>query len=254
MSSLKAKLARNELTLGSWITLFHPGVAEIMADSGFDWLCIDMEHSPMSVDHAEQLIRVCALKSVPPLVRLTSNDMNLIKRVMDSGAHGLIVPMVNSAAEAARAAASMHYPPRGKRGVGLARAQGYGTSFDAYRKWLDEEAVLIVQIEHIDAVNDIDAILTTPGVDGYIIGPYDLSASLGIPGQFDDPALIDAIARTHAAGKRLKKPGGLHVVEPDMARLRDCIDQGLAFMAYSLDSRMLSVSSRAGVAAAKGAR
>lgn len=252
--SLKAKIAAGELALGSWITLYHPGIAEIMADSGYDWLVIDMEHSPMTTDQAEQMIRVCALKNVPPLVRLTSNDADLIKRVMDSGAHGIVVPMVNSAADAARAVASMQYPPRGKRGVGLARAQGYGTSFEAYKKWLAEEAICIVQIEHIDAVNDIDAILTTPGVDGYIVGPYDLSASLGKPGQFDDSDVIAAIERTHAAGKRLKKAGGLHVVEPDLERLRACIAQGLTFMAYSLDTRMLSVSARTGAAAARAAK
>ncbi len=253
MKSLKSKLAAGELTVGSWMMLYHPGVAEIMADAGYDWLVIDLEHSAMTTDQAEQLIRVCALKNVPPLVRLTSNDVNLIKRVMDSGAHGVIVPMVNSAAEAAEAVASMHYPPRGKRGVGLARAQGYGESFNAYREWLDEDSVCIVQIEHIDAVNDIDAILTTPGVDGYIVGPYDLSASLGKPGQFDDPDVIAAIERIYAAGKRLKKPGGLHVVEPDVERLRSCIAQGLTFIAYSIDTRMLSVTARAGVAAAQKA-
>lgn len=251
IKGLKARLAAGDLALGSWITLAHPAVAEIMAEAGFDWLVVDLEHSPITIDQAEQLMRVCALKGVPPLVRLTSNDANQIKRVMDCGAHGLVVPMVNSAADAARAVAAMQYPPRGVRGVGLARAQGYGADFDAYRQWLAEEAVCIVQIEHIHAVNDIDAILTTPGVDGYIVGPYDLSASLGKPGAFEDPDVVAALERAFAAGKRLKKPGGLHVVEPDLKRLKDCIAQGLTFMAYSIDTRMLDVASRAGVAAVK---
>lgn len=171
---LMQRLNGNQLTIGSWITLAHPAIAEIMARAGFDWLTIDLEHSVITIREAEELIRVISLHGVPPLVRLTSNDANQIKRVMDAGAHGVIVPMVNSRADAERAVQALHYPPFGKRGVGLARAQGYGTTFADYRNWLEREAVVIVQIEHIDAVNDLEAILTVPGVNGYIIGPYDL--------------------------------------------------------------------------------
>ena len=138
---LKKRLNVRELTVGSWITLAHPAIAEIMAKSGFDWLTVDMEHSVITIREAEDLIRVIDQCNVVPLVRLSANDSIQIKRVMDAGAHGVIVPMVNSAVEAEKAVASVRYPPQGKRGVGLARAQGYGNAFEAYKDWLNHEAI-----------------------------------------------------------------------------------------------------------------
>ncbi|MBI3899041.1 MAG: 2,4-dihydroxyhept-2-ene-1,7-dioic acid aldolase [Gammaproteobacteria bacterium] len=251
--SLKLKLRQNRLTIGSWITLAHPAIAEIMARSGFDWLAVDLEHSVITIREAEELIRVIALHRVAPLVRLTSNDVDQIKRVMDAGAHGVIVPMVNSRADAERAVAAVYYPPRGHRGVGLARAQGYGTAFADYRTWLEQEAVVIVQIEHIAAVQDLEAILSTPGVDGFIMGPYDLSASMNIPGQFDNPRLLDAIEQVRSKGLAMGKPGGLHVVEPCPDQLREHIARGFRFLAYSLDTRMLDVACRNGLAECRAA-
>ena len=245
--TLKKKLAENRLTIGSWVTLAHPAIAEIMARAGFDWLAVDLEHSVITIREAEELIRVIALHGISPLVRLTSNDPDQIKRVMDAGAHGIIVPMVNSREEAERAVASVYYPPRGRRGVGLARAQGYGTAFPDYRAWLENEAVVIVQIEHTDAVDKLGAILDTPGVDGFFLGPYDLSASMGIPGQFDNPRLKDAIELVRAVGLAKGKAGGLHVVEPSPDQLREHAERGFRFLAYSLDTRLLDTACRNGL-------
>ena len=252
--SLKERLNRDDLTIGSWITLAHPAIAEIMARAGFDWLVVDLEHSVITIREAEELMRVIALCNVSPLVRLTWNDPNQIKRVMDAGAHGILVPMVNTRAEAEAAVSAVHYPPRGRRGVGLARAHGYGASFQEYRDWLETQAIVIVQVEHIDAVNNLEAILATPGVDGYIIGPYDLSASMGLPGQFDHPDVVAAIERAKQVGATLGKPGGLHVVEPDAAQLQKRIDEGFKFLAYSLDTRMLDTACRLGLAAIRRAQ
>ena len=148
--SLKKTIMNKKLALGSWITLAHPAIAEIMSKAGFDWLAVDLEHSVITIREAEELIRVINLSGVTPLVRLTSNDPNQIKRVMDAGSHGVIVPMVNSIADAKKAVEAVKYPPIGKRGVGLARAQGYGTKFDEYLKWQKDSAIVIVQVEHID--------------------------------------------------------------------------------------------------------
>ena len=131
-------LSKNELNIGSWITLAHPAIAEIMSEAGFDWLAIDLEHSVITIREAEELIRVINLCGVTPLVRLTSNDSNQIKRIMDAGSFGVIVPMVKNADDAKKVVDAVRYPPTGSRGVGLARAQGYGTSFDSYIKWLEE--------------------------------------------------------------------------------------------------------------------
>jgi 2-dehydro-3-deoxyglucarate aldolase len=249
MSSLKENLASNRLTIGSWITLAHPAIAEIMAKAGFDWLVVDLEHSVITIGEAEELIRVIDLCGVPPLVRLTWNDPNQIKRVMDAGAYGIIVPMVNSRDEAEKAVESVYYPVRGRRGVGLARAQGYGAQFPEYTKWLGEQAVVIVQVEHIEAVNHLESILSVNGVDGYIIGPYDLSASMGLPGELDHPEVKATIERIKQIGRGMNKPGGLHIVEPDPEKLRRHIEEGFKFLAYSVDIRMLDKTCRDGLSA-----
>lgn len=229
----------------------HPAIAEIMAKAGFDWLVIDLEHSVISIDIAGELIRTIDLCGVAPLVRLTSNDPNQIKRVMDAGAHGIVVPMVNTSDEAARAVAATRYAPAGSRGVGLARAQGYGINFQDYLRWQSDGPVVIVQIEHKDAIDQLDEILTVPGVDGFIIGPYDLSCSMGIPGQFEQVEFISAMTRIRETGQRFGCSAGLHIVEPDLQRLEQTIREGYTFIAYSVDIRMLDVGVRQGIAKMK---
>ena len=244
---LKRKLQSGEVTLGSWITLGNTGIAEIMAKAGFDWLVVDLEHSVIPIDVAGELIRVVDLCGVTPLVRLTSNQPDQIKRVMDAGAHGIVVPMVNSAEEARRAVAATRYGPEGVRGVGLARAQAYGLGFDEYLAWQKDGPVVIPQIEHRDAVGRIEEILAVPGVDAFIVGPYDLSCSMGIPGQFEHPDFVATMAEIVGKGIELGVPAGLHIVEPDPERLRQCMQEGYRFIAYSVDFRILDVGLRAGI-------
>ncbi len=235
------------LSIGSWIQLGHPAVAEIMATAGFDWLSIDLEHSTITLREAEDLIRVIDLKGVVPLVRLASNNAEQIKRVMDAGAHGVIVPMVKSGEEARAAVQAVKYPPQGKRSIGLARAQGYGADFNRYFDWQRDQSLVVVQIEHIDAVNDLESILTVPGVDAYIVGPYDLSGSLGMPGEFQAPQFLEAMAKIRAVSQQLQIPGGVHIVEPDPQALEECIAQGNQFIAYGVDTRMLDTACRQGL-------
>lgn len=250
--SLKHKLKNNQLTIGSWITLGHPAIAEIMVQSGFDWLTVDMEHSAITMHEAQQLIQTIDLAGCVPLVRVGNNDPNLIKRVMDAGAHGVIVPMVNSASDAEAAVRAVKYPPKGTRGVGLARAQGYGVDFENYKEWVEKESIVIVQIEHIDAVNNIEEILLTEGVDGFIIGPYDLSGSLGIPGEFNNSKVIEALEVVKQAAKKCNIISGFHVVPPMPDMLIDKIHEGYRFLAYSLDSLLLATSCRNDLELIKG--
>ena len=249
--TLRNKIKSRSLTLGSWITLGHPAIAETLAKAGFEWLVIDLEHSVISIDVAGDLIRVIDLCGVAPLVRMTSNDRNQIKRVLDAGAHGIIVPMVNTPEEARQAVAATRYAPNGSRGVGLARAQGYGVDFQEYLQWQADGPVVIVQIEHIDAIDQFEEILKVPGVDGFMIGPYDLSCSLGIPGQFEHADYLNALTRIRETGQRLGYPAGLHIVEPDPQALEQTISEGYTFIAYSVDFRMLDVSARQGIAKLK---
>jgi len=170
--SLKSKLKKNKVVIGSWISLPSTAVAEIMAKANLDWVAIDLEHSPITLSQVEDLIRIIDLAGNTPLVRVGENNPLIIKRVMDAGAHGVIVPMVSSKEEALRAVASVRYPPEGKRGVGLARAQCYGLEFDEYKLWQSKESMVIVQIEHIDAIGNLEDILSVDGVDGSMIGPF----------------------------------------------------------------------------------
>lgn len=245
--SLRDRLRAGDAVLGTWLTLADPAVAEIMARAGFHFLTVDLEHSPLSLAQAAELIRTAELAGAAPLVRLSSLDAVQVKRVMDAGAHGVIVPMVKSAADVAAAHAALHYPPIGTRGVGLGRAQGYGEGFDAYRAWLAEHAVLVAQLEHVDALDHLDAILGHPGLDAILIGPYDLSASMGLPGQLEHPRVTAALDRIVAACTVHGVPAGIHQVEPDPAALRRVLDQGYRFVAYGVDFRMLAAAARAGV-------
>jgi 2-keto-3-deoxy-L-rhamnonate aldolase RhmA len=250
-NALRNKLASGRVTLGSWITLGHPAIAEIMATAGFDWVVVDLEHSVIDLTMAGDLIRTIDLCGAAPLVRLTSNDASQIKRVMDAGAHGIIVPMVNTAGGAGQAVAATRYPPKGTRGVGLGRAQQYGAGFQEYLAWQQEGPVVIVQIEHQDAVANLDAILAVPGVDGFIVGPYDLSCSMGIPGEFTHPRFVEALETILRVGRAAGCPAGIHIVEPDPDRLASCIAEGYTFIAYSVDMRMIDSSARVGLLRAK---
>ncbi|KYG64730.1 2,4-dihydroxyhept-2-ene-1,7-dioic acid aldolase [Bdellovibrio bacteriovorus] len=238
---LKEKLKKHLPTLGTWITLAHRAFVEISVNSGLDWICIDLEHSSIDLDQMATLINIGRSNGVSMLVRLSDNDPIQIKRVMDAGASGIIVPMVNSREQAMKAYRAMHYPPTGTRGVGLSSAQKYGAGFSEYREWLSKESVLIVQIEHIDAVNNFDDIMSVPGVDGFIVGPYDLSASLGKPGQFDAPDFLAAMSKIEESNIKNKKARGIHVVEPSLAKVQEAIKGGFDFIAYSFEARMYEV-------------
>lgn len=245
--TLKQKLQAGKSTLGSWITLGHTAIAEIFSRAGFDWVVIDLEHSTISIEKAGDLIRVIDLAGVPALVRLTSNDDSLIKRVMDAGAYGIVVPMINSPEEATNAVMATRYSPYGIRGVGLARAQGYGRSFKDYLEWQEDGPLVIVQIEHVSALNNLEAIFNVHGVDGFIIGPYDLSCSMGIPGKFDHPDFINAMEFIKSTGERVRCPAGIHIVEPCPLQLKEKINAGYKFIAYSVDIRMLDISAFDGI-------
>ncbi len=243
---LKNKLKNGVTSIGSWITLAHPAVAEIMANAGFDWLAVDLEHSVITIREAEELIRIINLSGKTPLVRLTSNDQNQIKRVMDAGSHGIIVPMVKTAGDASDAVKYTKYPPVGVRGVGLARAQSYGASFGDYLEWQKDQSIIVVQIEHIEAVENIREIFSVEGIDAFIIGPYDLSSSMGIPGEFENPYFLSAVEKINAAAKECSIPSGIHVIEPEQDKLEDAVKKGYGFIAYSLDIRMLDSACRSG--------
>lgn len=241
---LKKKIAKRQLSIGSWLSLSEPAIAEILAGVGYEWLVVDLEHSVIGIESAGELIRTIDLCGVTPLVRLTSNKPDQIKRVMDAGAHGIIVPMVCSSEDAVRAVAATRYAPVGRRGVGLGRAQGYGNAFDRYVEWQQQGPIVLVQIEHVDALTRLKEILSVTGIDGLIIGPYDLSCSMGQPGKFDTPEFVEAIEVIKREGSEVGCAVGLHVVEPDPKLLQQAIDEGYNLIAHSVDIRILDGGAR----------
>ena len=235
---------KTNVTLGSWITLNHFSIIEIMAGAGFDWLCIDMEHSVTDYSEAQQLIAAVQSKGLTSFVRVGENNPRIIKRVLDAGADGIIVPMVCSKEDALKAVDSVKYPPVGKRGVGLARAQQYGFGFEEYASRVNTRTKIIAQIEHIDAIKNLEAILSVEGIDGTIIGPYDLSGSLGKPGRYDDDDVKKAIAQYEDVTKRYNKLVGFHVIQPDYNLVLEKIRKGYNFIAFSLDTLFLGTLCR----------
>lgn len=242
--TLKEKLRANQLTIGSWITMGHPAVPEILSTAGFDWLTIDIEHNLIDASMVHTLISTIQSKDIAALVRVSKNDEVIIKHVMDAGADGVIVPMVNNKADAIKAVEYTKYPPVGKRGVGLSRAQVYGTAFEEYKEWLNSYAVIIAQIEHIEGVNNIEEIITTSGIDGIIIGPYDLSASLGFPGEYDRAEVKEAIKKIEKGCKEHNFPMGYHVVPPNIESVNVKIEEGYKFIAFSTDFLFLGETAR----------
>jgi 2-dehydro-3-deoxyglucarate aldolase len=160
--------------------------------------------------------------------------------VLDAGAHGVIVPMVSTAAQAKAAVGAVRYPPVGVRGVGLSRAQGYGAGFERYLRDIEPNTILIAQIEHADAISNLDEILSIDEIDATIIGPYDLSGSVGKPGKFDDPEVQELLKRYKEVSRRKGKGMGYHVVQPDAGQVRERLAEGYILLALSVDFLFLA--------------
>lgn len=234
-NSLKNKLSSNQLTIGSWIMIGDPVVVEVMKLAGFEWLAIDIEHTSLDLNTVENLIRVIQANQMYALVRVSKNEEVIIKRILDMGADGIIVPMVCSQNDALQAVNFSKYPPKGIRGVGLYRATGYGKEFEKYKNWVNNELIIIAQIEHKSAVENINDILGVEGIDGTLIGPYDLSSSLNCPGDFEKDIVKNSIEKVLDSCKKYKKPAGFHVVSTDAKDLQKKINQGCTFLAYGID-------------------
>ncbi len=192
-------------------------VAEIVAGAGFDWVWIDTEHTPTSEEECQRMLQALG-PSCAGLIRVAENRDSLIKRALETGCEGVIVPQVRTAAEAIDAVASCRYPPSGRRSVGAGRAHAWGRRFDEYLAAANDELCVVVQAEHADAVGNIDAIAGVPGLGAVLVGPYDLSASLGIPGQIDDPRVQEAIRTVRDACRKAGVPAGIFAGDPQRAR------------------------------------
>lgn len=237
---------KNKLSIGSWITLGHMGIVEVMAGAGFDWLCIDLEHSVIDYYDVQVLISTIQSKKIKAFVRIGANDATIIKRVLDAGADGIICPMVNNANQARQLVSNVKYPSIGTRGVGLARAQNYGldSGFENYKNSKAKEVVVIAQIEHYEAIEDLNEIIQVEGLDGTFIGPYDLSGSIGKPGQFEDEDVKDLLMTYEKLANQTGKYMGFHVIRPESDLVIEKISKGYDFIAFSIDTLFLGTLCR----------
>lgn len=235
-SSLRKQLQSGRPLIGTIVTLGAPAVAERLAEAGFDWLFLDGEHAPLDGAALQSLLQAAGGRCAG-VVRVPAIDEVWIKQALDIGADGVIVPMVKSVDDARRVVAWCRYPPEGMRSVGVARAQGYGGRFGEYLRSANEDIAVILQIEHADALAGAGDIAAVPGVDALFVGPYDLSASLGVAGKVDDARVIDAIDSVLKACRGKQKAAGIFAM--DSAGAAAWIDKGFTLVAVGIDTVFL---------------
>jgi 2-keto-3-deoxy-L-rhamnonate aldolase RhmA len=249
-NKLRKALLERKVSLGAWMQIGHPACAEIFARAGFDWVCVDLEHGAIDLETMTDIFRTLAGFDCVPVARLPLNDPVWIHRSLDAGARGLIIPMVKTAEEAENAIREAKYPPRGVRGFGYSRANMHGMDFSSYIASANEEIAMVMQIEHKDAIGNLDAILEVPGVDGLFIGPLDLSGSMGITGQMEHPDMVGALNKYLSACAAHKATAGMHIVRPTADNIRQSLDKGYTLIALGLDNVFLDDSSKASLRAA----
>lgn len=232
-------------SIGTWQSLPNESISEIFAKAGYEWVVVDLEHSSININQAEQLIRVIDLAGSKPFVRLSDHNHSQIKRVLDAGARGIIAPMVETLNQIESIISACRYPPLGSRGMGLARAQGYGENVTKknYIKHKFNEVEIYAQIESMKGLKNCKDIFSQD-INGYFIGPYDLSASLGNPGKFDTDEFYNAEKSILSAAKLEGIKCGFHLVEPEKEAIKKLEKKGYDMIAFSVDIRMLDITAR----------
>ena len=236
----RAKLKQGHPSIGTWLTLPDPLAARMMASVGFDWLTVELEHTPTNLETAATIFAIVSASGSVPLVRVPWNTGENIKRVLDTGAWGIVVPMVNSRAEAEAAVAAARYAPLGTRSIGgQLHAINFETDPATYYARANDEILVVLMIEHVKAIEAADEILSVPGIDVVFIGPNDLHNSLGKPPAFesDDPAFTDALAHVLKMARKHGVAPGIHVADTAAAQRR--LAEGFQFIAVASEAGMM---------------
>lgn len=236
-------LASGKPSVGSWMQIADASIAEIMGQNGYDWVAVDLEHGSVSVHQLPSLFRALELGDTLPIARIAEGNGKDCQQALDAGAGGIIVPMIETAEQLVKVRDACYWPPSGIRGVAFSRANLYGKNFDSYQDE-SQSPLLIAIIESIKATNNLNEILQVKGLDSILIGPYDLSASMGITGMFNNSKFINVISQIKSACDKYQIPCGIHVVMPDQDELKHRIDEGYTFIPYSIDSVFLSVKGK----------
>ena len=237
---LKQRLREGKVVVGYWLTLPSPSVAEIMGSLALDWLLVDLEHGPIGWETLEDMLRALRGTPVVPLVRVPSGEPPVLKRALDRGPLGVVVPLVSTAEEAERVVAACRYPPQGIRGVAGSRASGYGATLAEYFAAWNREVLVACQVETVEALQRVDEIAAVDGVDVLFVGPNDLSANLNRWRDLEYEGFREALNRVLAAARRHGKAAGVMCTGPEDALAR--VDQGFRFVALGSDARLLAAA------------
>jgi len=239
ITAIRKKLRNGGHSIGSWMQIPHSSIAEIMGQAGYDWVAVDMEHGAISAHQLPDIFRALELGNTLPLARLAQGNTKDCKQALDAGAGGVIIPMIDSAEQLENVRDAVRWPPAGKRGVAFSRANLFGEYFEQY---MDEaqQPLLIAMIENVNAVNNLENILQVEGLDAILIGPYDLSASMGITANFEHPNFIAQMLKIKLISDKFEIPCGIHVVEPSADVVDEKLTDGYRFLAYSMDSVFLN--------------
>jgi len=233
--SLKQKLRGREQLFAGWVSYEHPAITETFALAGFDFIAIDMEHTTISTEQAQRIIAASQAQGVPCLPRPVSHSNDWIKPLLESGADGMLIQMVNNKEEIKNLIQHIYYSPIGNRSYGVNRAHGYGFTLNEYFSEWNKSACFIIQVESIEAVNNIEDLLSFDEVDGVMIGPMDLSGSLGVPGQTDHPQVIEASKKVIQMCKKYNKSCGTQVSDTSEKAINELFDLGYTFAILGSD-------------------
>jgi 4-hydroxy-2-oxoheptanedioate aldolase len=249
-NGVKRRLRAGQASVGTWLSLPCPEAARFLSQIGFDWLTVDTEHQPIDLRMAAQMFAAVAASGAVPLARVPWNTGEAIKRVLDCGAWGIVVPMVNTRTEAEAAVAAAKYPPVGERSVGGSlHAPSFGTEAATYYARANDETLVVVQAESVAAIENAEEILSVPGIDAVFIGPNDLLASMGrAPGmESDEPEFVQAVEHIVHTAERHGVAAGMHVADAEAANRR--LRQGFRFLAIASDLRFMLAGGRRELAA-----
>lgn len=241
-SEFKSRLKQGQSLFGTMLTLDSSDVAELLALTGFDWLFIDGEHGPFETSGIKAILQAVACRSAC-LVRVPSHDEVHIKKALDVGAQGIIAPQVNTADQAKAIVSACRYPPLGSRGAGLARAHGFGTQARQYNSAANDQVVVVIQAEHHEAVANIESLVAVEGIDAILVGPNDLSASLGKPGQVNDPEVVDSIRHVAKCCRAAGVPLGIFGM--NAAAVRPWQEEGFTLLVAGIDTVLLGAAAAA---------
>lgn len=232
---LKRKLRNRERLFGGWVSYPDPSITETFARAGFDFIAIDMEHTTISLEQARHIITSCQAEGTTCLPRPVSQSNDIFKPLLEAGADGMIVQMVETADQVRALIDAMKFPPIGRRSYGVNRAHGYGFDFDSYVSQWNDSSTLILQVESIAGVENIDALLAFDEVDGVMVGPYDISGSLGLPGQVNHPKVREAAQIVVEACRRRGKSCCTQVAHVTPEAIDDVFAQGYSFVILGSD-------------------